>query len=173
MFSKIITNTKAVTLRSAQKIGAFLVAPTARQTQFVLFGAGVALLTIGLSDALMAQVTVGGGVTIGSGGRVTGGGITVGIGGGATGGIYGAGSSGPGLTTLYNDVRMSDALNAILTYVEGTYGAMIMVASGIGAIMSSAFGQYRSALGLMVVSVGAFILRSLVSTFFNDVNIRA
>ena len=74
--------------------------------------------------------------------------------------------------TDYNDERLADSLNAILTYIEGTFGAMVMVAAGIGAILSSAFGQYRAALGLLVVAVGAFILRSLVGTFFNDINIQ-
>lgn len=68
----------------------------------------------------------------------------------------------------YNDQRVSQSVNGVLTYLEGTVGALVMVACGIGAIMSSAFGQYRAALGLMVVAVGAFILRSLMSTFFND-----
>jgi hypothetical protein len=79
---------------------------------------------------------------------------------------------GDGLSITYNDLRLSDSLNAILTYIEGTFGAMVMVAAGIGAILSSAFGQYRAALGLLVVAVGAFILRSLVSTFFNDLNVQ-
>ena len=78
-----------------------------------------------------------------------------------------------GLTTRYNDVRISNAVNAVLTYLEGTFGALVMVAAGVGAILSSAFGQYRAALGLLVVAVGAFILRSLVSTFFNDATIQA
>lgn len=84
------------------------------------------------------------------------------------------GYGGPGAVHQidYNDVRLSQSLNAILTYIEGTFGAMVMVAAGIGAILSSAFGQYRAALGLLVVAVGAFILRSLVGTFFNDVNIQ-
>lgn len=68
----------------------------------------------------------------------------------------------------YNDQRVSQSVNGVLTYLEGSVGALVMVACGIGAIMSSAFGQYRAALGLMVVAVGAFILRSLMSTFFND-----
>jgi hypothetical protein len=46
-----------------------------------------------------------------------------------------------------------------------------MVSAGIGAIMSSAFGQYRAALSLLVVALGAFILRSVLSTFFNDTRI--
>ena len=71
-----------------------------------------------------------------------------------------------------NDERFADALNAIFIYVEGTFGAMVMVSAGIGAIMSSAFGQYRASLGLLVVAVGAFVLRSLVGTFFNDDVIR-
>lgn len=71
----------------------------------------------------------------------------------------------------YNDVRLAASVNAILTYIEGTFGAMVMVTAGISAILSSAFGQYRAALGLLVVAVGSFILRSLVGTFFNDQNI--
>lgn len=73
----------------------------------------------------------------------------------------------------YNDDRINNAVNAIMTYLEGSFGALIMAASGIGAIMSAAFGQYKAALSLMVVAVGAFILRSLISTFFNDVGIQS
>ena len=99
--------------------------------------------------------------------------LTTGLTVGAEAQNAGGGGFGGGLQTNYNDARLADALNAILTYVEGTFGAMVMVAAGIGAILSSAFGQYRAALGLLVVAVGAFILRSLVATFFNDVNIQA
>lgn len=73
----------------------------------------------------------------------------------------------------YNDERIAEAVNRIFLYVEGSFGALIMVAAGIGAIFSSAFGQYRAALALLIVAVGAFILRSLVSTFFNDESIEA
>ena len=78
-----------------------------------------------------------------------------------------------GLTTTYNDVRISNSVNAILEYIEGTFGALIMVAAGIGAIVSAAFGQYRAALSLLAVAVGAFILRSILATFFNDSTIQA
>ncbi|MCB0333081.1 MAG: hypothetical protein KDD55_06245 [Bdellovibrionales bacterium] len=81
--------------------------------------------------------------------------------------------SAQGGTITYNDERVTNSINAILTYIEGSFGALIMIAAGLGAILSSAFGQYRAALGLLVVAVGAFILRSLVSTFFNDTNIAA
>ncbi len=86
---------------------------------------------------------------------------------------FGGGVGGGRVHTIdYNDVRLGQSINAVLTYIEGTFGAMVMVAAGIGAILSSAFGQYRAALGLLVVAVGAFILRSLVGTFFNDDNIQ-
>lgn len=73
--------------------------------------------------------------------------------------------------TKYNDSRIANAVNAIMTYLEGSFGALVMAASGIGAILSAAFGNFKAALSLMVVAVGAFILRSFMSTFFNDNNI--
>jgi hypothetical protein len=68
----------------------------------------------------------------------------------------------------YNDARIAESADVIVTFINGAFGALIMVASGIGAIISGAFGQYRAALGLIVVSVGSFIVRSLISTWFND-----
>lgn len=78
-----------------------------------------------------------------------------------------------GMGTKYNDQRIANAVNAVMTYLEGTFGALVMAAAGIGAILSAAFGQYRAALSLMVVAVGAFILRSLMSTFFNDTGVQS
>jgi hypothetical protein len=77
-----------------------------------------------------------------------------------------------GLTTHYNDERFSNAANAIMTYLEGSFGALIMACAGVGAIVSAAFGQYRAALSLLVVAVGAFIVRSVMSTFLNDSKIQ-
>lgn len=78
-----------------------------------------------------------------------------------------------GQAITYNDHRLAESVNAILLYLEGTFGALVMVAAGLGAILSSAFGQYRAALGCLIVAVGAFILRSILSTFFNDDNVMA
>jgi hypothetical protein len=72
----------------------------------------------------------------------------------------------------YNDARMAESADVIFTYLNGSFGALVMVASGIGAIISGAFGQYRASLGLMVVAVGSFIVRSLVSTWFNDISLQ-
>ena len=86
---------------------------------------------------------------------------------GTSGAVHAAGGYTP-YEIQYNDQRIMDVIGAIFTYMEGAFGALIMVAAGIGAIVASAFGQYKAALGLLAVAVGAFVLRSLVSTFFND-----
>jgi hypothetical protein len=75
--------------------------------------------------------------------------------------------------TRFNNVRINNAVNAVLAYLEGSFGALVMAAAGIGAIVSSSFGQYKAALSLMVVAVGAFILRSIMDTFFNTEGIAA
>ena len=131
----MITKMKNAYVDLAQKISAAAIAPTEKQARVALFVAGVAILGLGLSHEVSAQVS-------------------------------------SGAVINYNDDRVTNAVNAIMTYLEGSFGALIMAASGIGAIMSAAFGQYKAALSLMVVAVGAFILRSLISTFFNDVGIQ-
>jgi hypothetical protein len=67
--------------------------------------------------------------------------------------------------------RLDGAINLILGLIEGRFGILVMLCAGIGAIVSSAFGQYRAALSLLVVALGAFILRTLISVFFNTSNI--
>lgn len=80
----------------------------------------------------------------------------------------GSGSFDTGLDgASFSDERIQGALARIFRMLEGSFGALIMVCSGLGAILSSAFGQYRAALGCLVVAVGAFILRSITATFFN------
>ena len=83
-------------------------------------------------------------------------------------GVMGGAHAQPG---DYNDERVAEVITRIFTYLEGSFGALIMVAAGIMAIFSAAVGQYKAALGLLIVAAGAFILRSLVGTFFNDENI--
>ncbi len=77
----------------------------------------------------------------------------------------GAVSGNTGINVVY-DGRLRNAIAVIFQYLEGALGALIMIACGLGAIVSAAIGQYRAALGLMVVAVGAFILRNLTATFF-------
>ena len=65
------------------------------------------------------------------------------------------------------DSRIANAVSTLFRYLEGSFGALIMAGSGIMAIASAAFGQYKAAMSCMIVAVGAFILRSFMNTFFN------
>ena len=60
------------------------------------------------------------------------------------------------------------AVGALLRFIEGHFGALIMVVAGIGAILAASMGAYRASLGMMVVAVGSFILRALVALFFPE-----
>ena len=60
------------------------------------------------------------------------------------------------------------ACNRILSLVEGTFGALVTAAAGIGAIVASAVGGFKMAWTLIVVAVGAFILRAYITLFNGD-----
>lgn len=91
--------------------------------------------------------------------------------GGIIHGAHAAEGTGTDMMASYTDDRIANAVTMIFTHLEGSFGALVMVVSGIGAIMGAAFGQYKAALGCLVVAVGAFILRSFMSTFFNTESI--
>lgn len=66
----------------------------------------------------------------------------------------------------YDDGLVKASVGNLFCLIEGAFGALIMVVAGLGAIVAAAMGAYRAAVGMLVVAVGAFILRSLVSLFF-------
>jgi hypothetical protein len=142
---KTIETVKSGYVALCQKIGAAKVAPSAAHTQVALFALGTTLIAFGLTEGSFAQLV---GINIGSGSSTL-----------------------DDHQIAYNDTQIASAVVAILTMIEGSFGALVMVGSGIAAILSSAFGQYKAALGCLVVAVGSFILRSVMSTFFNTDNI--
>lgn len=73
-------------------------------------------------------------------------------------------------TTQYNTEGQNEAVDAIMTYLEGAFGALIMAAAAIGAIVSAVVAIFaRSkklllvALGFSVIAVGSFIVRSSIN----------
>lgn len=66
----------------------------------------------------------------------------------------------------YDDRLQRNATGNLFRLIEGAFGALIMVVAGLGAIVAAAMGAYKMALTCLVVAVGAFILRALVSLFF-------
>ena len=89
-----------------------------------------------------------------------------------TGGLVGLSSAqGGGPLGSFSEANFQDDLirngvGNLFKLIEGAFGALIMVGAGLGAIVAAAMGAYRAAVGMLVVAVGAFILRSLVSLFF-------
>ena len=71
-----------------------------------------------------------------------------------------------GVDFNFNQDRIVAAVEFLLRLIEGALGALIMVVAGIAAIIAAALGAYRAAVGMLVVAIGAFILRALVSVFF-------
>ena len=66
----------------------------------------------------------------------------------------------------FNDSDIRGAVGLIFQLIEGAFGALIMVIAGLMAIIAAAMGNYKSALSMLLVAVGSFILRSMVSLFF-------
>lgn len=78
----------------------------------------------------------------------------------------GADGSGSFSEADFDDSLIRMSVGNLFKLIEGAFGALIMVVAGLGAIVAAAMGAYRAAVGMLVVAVGAFILRALVSLFF-------
>ena len=76
------------------------------------------------------------------------------------------GPSGSFTEAAFEDDLIRASVGNLFKLVEGAFGALVMVVAGLGAIIAAAMGAYRAAVGMLVVAVGAFILRALVSLFF-------
>ncbi len=57
------------------------------------------------------------------------------------------------------------ACSKMLLLVEGAFGAMVAAVAGVAAILAAALGGFKMAWSLVVVSIGAFILRSWILLF--------
>ena len=62
--------------------------------------------------------------------------------------------------------KYTTACNYLLELIEGPFGALLTAGAGIGAIVASALGGFKMAWTLVVVAVGAFILRGYLTLFF-------
>lgn len=78
----------------------------------------------------------------------------------------GAGPTGSFSEAGFEDDLIRNSVGNLFKLMEGAFGALIMVVAGLGAIIAASMGAYRAAVGMLVVAVGAFILRALVSLFF-------
>lgn len=61
--------------------------------------------------------------------------------------------------------RAQQACSFLLGYLETGFGALLAAGAGLGAVVASALGGFKAAWCLVVVSVGAFILRAYITLF--------
>ena len=87
-----------------------------------------------------------------------------------------------------NDARLEHAVDQIITHLEGSFGALIMVSSGLLAILSAMLGVavavlygaiwkgrnwkvfaacFGTPIFFLMVAIGSFILRAVLATFFS------
>jgi hypothetical protein len=76
------------------------------------------------------------------------------------------GPSGTCSEAEFDQTLIRNSVGMLFKLIEGAFGALVMVIAGLGAIVAASMGAYRAAVGMLVVAVGAFILRALVSLFF-------
>lgn len=70
----------------------------------------------------------------------------------------------------FDDSEITRAICDLYKFSSGAFGAIFALAAGIGALVASAFGLYRSGIAFLVVSVGFFTAPALVSLSFGEVN---
>ncbi len=78
----------------------------------------------------------------------------------------GGGPTGSYVTPDFDETLIRNSVGNLFKLIEGAFGALIMVVAGLGAIVAASMGAYRASVGMLVVALGAFILRALVSLFF-------
>lgn len=62
----------------------------------------------------------------------------------------------------FDDAKYKAVCKAAMDYIEGDFGALLTAVAGTGAIVASAIGGFKTAWSLLVVAVGAFILRNFI-----------
>jgi hypothetical protein len=55
----------------------------------------------------------------------------------------------------------------LLYFQEGTYGALLLVVSGVGALVSFALGGYRTALNCLIVAIASLMIRPVAELMFD------
>lgn len=58
--------------------------------------------------------------------------------------------------------------DSIFDYMEGSFGAFLLVCAGFGTILSASMGMYSQSKVLLIAALGIFSVRSMTVTFFPD-----
>lgn len=77
-----------------------------------------------------------------------------------------AGSAVDGYITAFDELDCG--VCAIFAFLEGAYGALLTTMAGISAIVAAGFSNFKMAYNMMIVSLGCFILRSMISLYYGN-----
>lgn len=73
----------------------------------------------------------------------------------------------PGGPTQVSTEEIDQAICDLVQLMEGYLGALLAVVAGVGAIVAAAFGAFRSAWSLMIVSIASFVIRTMTLVWFD------
>jgi hypothetical protein len=84
------------------------------------------------------------------------------------------------IRATYNDARIAESSDVILTFFNGAFGAIVMLLSallGIVFLLLSSVKKIPScriaALICFIIAIAFYVMRSMISTWFNDVSLIA
>ena len=75
-------------------------------------------------------------------------------------------SSAPKTTTV-DTSAIDEAICWLMYFQNGSYGALLLAVSGIGAVVGAAMGSYRAAMNCLVVGVGSWLIQPVAELMFN------
>ena len=62
---------------------------------------------------------------------------------------------------------IDEAICWLMYFQMGSYGALLLAVSGIGAVVGAAMGSYRAAMNCLVVGVGSWLIQPVADLMFN------
>ncbi len=75
----------------------------------------------------------------------------------------------PDAAFAYDGGKFEEVCDSILNALaDGDLGSLLAALSGVAAIIASAMGGFKAAWGLLVVSVGSYILKAYIGIWFDE-----
>ncbi len=62
---------------------------------------------------------------------------------------------------------IDEAICWLMYFQNGSYGALLLAVSGVGAVVGAAMGSYRAAMNCLVVGVGSWLIQPVADLMFN------
>jgi hypothetical protein len=62
---------------------------------------------------------------------------------------------------------IDEAICWLMYFQMGSYGALLLAVSGVGAVVGAAMGSYRAAMNCLVVGVGSWLIQPVADLMFN------